>query len=150
VTCRSASSCWAVGISNSAGGTEQALIEQYAGSGWSIVSSPSPPGSLDSQLASVACVSATDCWAVGYSDTSNPPNGNPTSPNLIDQTLIEQYTGTGWTIVSSPTPSDETSAQVEGVACTSSGDCWAVGGPSPKWGSGSGETLIEHAYQPAV
>jgi hypothetical protein len=138
VTCVTVNDCWAVGDSNPADSGTQSLIEQNAGSGWSIVSSPDPSGSLFSQLTGVACVTADECWAVGYSSAYN----------ASSQTLIEEDTGGGWTIVSSPTPAGATSTQVEGVACTSSGDCWAVGGPAPEWGSGV--TLIEHAYQPVA
>jgi hypothetical protein len=54
----SASDCWAVGTS----GTYTQVIAQNAGSGWSVVSSPSSYGS---GLGGVSCTSSSDCWAVG-------------------------------------------------------------------------------------
>src|ERR1019366_7078908 len=54
---------------------------------WNIVSSPNAPGSSCSTLYGVACPSSSDCWAVGTG---------------ANQTLIEQFTPSGWAIVPSP------------------------------------------------
>jgi hypothetical protein len=71
----------------------------------------------------VTCLSATDCWAVGFNIGSN------------GRALIEHYTGSNWAIVSSPnTPGD-----LNGVTCVSAGDCWAVGINT----IGNGQPLIE-------
>ena len=67
-------------------------------------------------LYSVTCVSASDCWAVGYYY-----NGS------YNQTLIEQYNGTGWSIVTSPNSSTTQNNYLESVTCVSVSDCWAVG-----------------------
>ncbi|MGP8160146.1 MAG: hypothetical protein ACLQGJ_02825 [Candidatus Dormibacteria bacterium] len=119
VTCVEAGDCWAVGNAGDSDGgpvtNGATLIEQDTGAGWSIVSSPNPPGDTDSRLLAVTCVSADDCWAVGYS----------TDADLDNYTLIEQDAGSGWTIVSSPTPSG--GGQLNGVSCAGAGDCWAVG-----------------------
>lgn len=119
VTCVSADDCWAVGAYYVAGGggDNQGLVEQYRGDGWSVVSSPLPPGSVESSLSSVACAGADDCWAVGgWGDVNY---GGPT--------LIEQDTGSGWSIVSSPVPPGSTQSALNGVSCASAADCWAVG-----------------------
>jgi hypothetical protein len=135
VTCVDADDCWAVGDSPSASAINGLpLIEHNAGSGWSIVSSPDPPDSTYGELSGVTCTSADDCWAVGsYNGIQPIPpfTGNPS-------TLIEQYTGSGWSIASSPDPSGSTSSGLQAVTCTSADDCWAVG-------SYNGDaTLIEH------
>src|SRR5205807_6455954 len=68
VTCVSASDCWAVGFSQSLVGTSninQTLIERWDGTAWAIVSSPNT-AALSNYLDGVTCVSASDCWTVGY------------------------------------------------------------------------------------
>ena len=106
---------WAVGDSNTSG-VEQALIEHWNGTSWSIVPSPSPGGSND--LRGVAIISATDIWAVGafFNTTSN-----------VTQTLIEQWNGTSWSVVTSPNPSSTTNLLEAAAADKSSGQAWAVG-----------------------
>jgi hypothetical protein len=120
LACVSASDCWAVGHNEDASGHYQTLIEQNAGSGWSIVSNPSPSASTDSELSDVTCVSLSDCWVVGYSGDAS---------NSI-QTLTEQNTGSGWSIVPSPTPPSYWS-ELDSVTCVSATDCWAVGYSAP-------------------
>src|SRR5207244_865516 len=65
VTCVSASDCWAVGSNVAGSGAPRTLIEHWDGTVWAVVSSPnaSLPNNV---LSSVTCVSASDCWAVGY------------------------------------------------------------------------------------
>jgi hypothetical protein len=119
VTCVSASDCWAVGFSGGVG-EGPPLIEHYTGSRWTIVSTLNPkPGLIPSPsvLTGVTCVSTGDCWAVGISGIS----GNASQ-------LIEHFTGSVWTIVPNPGRQPHPSrGQLNGVACTSVGDCWAVG-----------------------
>ena len=66
MTCVSASDCWAVGYLWP-GSTYQTLIEQWDGSAWAIVASPNTSSTHTNVLQGVTCVSAADCWAVGYS-----------------------------------------------------------------------------------
>lgn len=120
VTCASATDCWAVGNNS----PYQTLIEQNTGGAWTQVSSPSP-GSGQNLLYSVTCVSTADCWAVGYYQNVSGPL----------QTLIEQNTGSGWAIVSSPN-SGTSDNQLRSMTCVGANDCWAVGGAG-------GQTLIE-------
>jgi hypothetical protein len=136
VTCADTSECWAVG-SQYPSFAGQALIEQYAGSGWSAVPTPTPSGPVDSQLDSVTCVSPSDCWAVGV--TSN--YGNGVNQGLV-QGLVEQYTGGGWSIVASPIPSPGTGNRLSSVTCVSSADCWAVGSTSSD-ANGDRQGLVE-------
>jgi hypothetical protein len=67
-------------------------------------------------LVNVACVSTTDCWAVGAEAAGVGPGG-----------LIEGYSGSGWSAVSSPSPTGSISTVLSGVGCTSASDCWIVG-----------------------
>jgi hypothetical protein len=117
VTCVNADDCWAVGLPTGSTAGARALIEQDAGNGWHIVSSPMAPGGRTASgvLNGVTCEDAGDCWAVGF----YPDAGGR-------GTLVEQYTATGWHLVSS---SDAPGAfsTLYGVACAGAGDCWAVG-----------------------
>src|SRR5712692_5517563 len=71
VTAVSATNVWAVGYYVHTTGVTQTLIEHWNGSRWSVVKSPSP-ASMNNELFSVAAVSASDDWAVGFS-TNNAP-----------------------------------------------------------------------------
>ena len=87
-----------------------------AASDWSIVNSPNAPAPTSNTPLGVTCVSASDCWAVGYYY-----NGS------YAQTLIERWDGTSWAIVSSPNTSPTQANFLYGVTCVSASDCWAVG-----------------------
>jgi hypothetical protein len=110
VTCTSTTNCFAVGSDDTQLVTST-LTERWDGSSWSIVSSPNPKGSPDSQLSSVTCTSATNCFAVGIGHA----------------TLIERWNGTIWGIVTSANPTGATGASLTGVSCPSASRCVAVG-----------------------
>jgi hypothetical protein len=118
VTCVSASECWAVGYYYNDNVISQTLIERWDGTSWTIVSSPNTSATDYNSLSGVTCVSASECWAVGYYFTSD---------NFVDQTLIERWDGTSWSIVSSPNTSTTEANVVLGVTCVSASECWAVG-----------------------
>ncbi|HLJ35593.1 MAG TPA: hypothetical protein VKU38_18200, partial [Ktedonobacteraceae bacterium] len=75
-------------------GAVQTLIEHWDGTQWTIVTSPNPPGSQVpvNGLMSVATVSPSDVWAVGYRQ-----NAKGTL-----RTLSEHWDGTTWSAVTSP------------------------------------------------
>jgi hypothetical protein len=78
VACISRSDCWAVG----AFGKSQAHLNQiqhWNGNGWSLAHAPEPGGTTGGDanvLDGVFCLSASDCWAVGWSQTAGKPNVN--------------------------------------------------------------------------
>ncbi len=125
VTAISASSVWAVGITNST--SQQPLVEHWDGSHWSVVTSPSLP-SLNNALYSVAAVSESSVWAVGSSSTT------------VGQTLIEHWNGTQWSVVTSPSPGSKGNS-LSGVTAISESSVWAVG---DFMNSGSQQALFEH------
>ncbi len=129
LSCVSASDCWTVGYASN-NTAFQTLIEQWNGTGWSIAPSPSTNATLDNVLNGVSCVSASDCWTVGYAN-----NGT------TDQTLVEQWNGTGWAIVPSPSTSAALQNVLNSVSCVSASDCWAVGFANT---GTTNQTLIEH------
>ena len=114
VDCVSATDCWAVGYTGVLGGTTAGLIENYNGTIWSLVASPTVTGST-TYLSGVTCFGADDCWAVGSSSDAE-----------ASTDLIEHYDGTAWALAASPT-FGAGSAFLIGVTCASATDCWAVG-----------------------
>ena len=108
VSCSSATSCFAVGDDSSSSGAVT-LVERWDGTNGTIVASPNPSGAPHSQLVGVSCVSATSCFAVGSSYAFS---NSKTS-------LLEQWDGTAWSIVSAPNPSGTTDSQLSGVSCAS-------------------------------
>lgn len=65
------------------------------------------------ELTGVSCVSADNCWAVGFRP----------GPGLQVNQIWHRRAG-HWARASAPTPSD---SWLYGVSCTSSNNCWAVG-----------------------
>ncbi|HET7015118.1 MAG TPA: hypothetical protein VFI65_14470 [Streptosporangiaceae bacterium] len=91
VTCSAANNCWAVGslggISNGGAETSEAL--HWTGTKWSLVKTPNPGGAADGDqtaLSDVRCVSAKDCWAVGFSRKEPDP----------DRSLTLHWNGVKW------------------------------------------------------
>ncbi len=129
VTCIGPDSCWAVG-STGAGDTEQPLVERYSTAGWTVVPSPHISVPNGGELEGVACLTPDECWAVG----DLPGIGvllPQTLPNTADsgastQPLIERYSAGKWTIVAGT--SSTQGSGLTGIACGTSGACWAVGG----------------------
>ncbi len=92
---------------------------------WSVVSSPS----FATQLYGIAAVSANDIWAVGDYE------GN------IEQTFIEHWNGSMWSVVPSPNVGIFHNI-LNGVAAVSANDVWAVGYYVDN--SNAQHTLFEH------
>jgi hypothetical protein len=130
VSCATVSDCDAVGNTyDSTDGVYVTLTEHYDGTAWSLVTSPNPSTSQNSQLLGVSCAAGT-CWAVGETYSSG---------NTSAQTLVEENTGSGWSIVSSPNPTLAPTAYLNSVSCTGPDECWAVGASTQNT-----QTLIEH------
>jgi hypothetical protein len=116
VAATSASNAWAVGsfiTSVNLGG--QPLIAHWNGSAWKHMAGPNPGDCFACPLYGVAATSASDAWAVGYTDIT----GN-------SQSLIVHWNGTAWKRVPSPDPSPSSDV-LYGAAATSASDAWAVG-----------------------
>ncbi len=134
VSCLSATFCTVAGWSTPTAGMDQALIESWDGSSWSVVSSPSP-GANGTDLLGISCADATFCTAVGYAD------------NAILDTLVETWDGSSWSVVSSPSPGINRSV-LEGSSCASATFCVAAGEYSDP--SSGGRTLIEQGSEAPV
>lgn len=129
VAATSASDVWAVGYStDQTTGNDITLIEHYAGSSWSIVTSPNVAGTPADVLSSVAALAPNDAWAVGVVYGAS------------QQALVEQYNGTAWSIIASPSPG--VASALNSVAADGPNDVWAVGYTDDS--SGTQSPLAEH------
>lgn len=81
---------------------------------WSIV--PSQNMVEGNILNAVTAISSTDAWTVGYDITNSG----------LQQTLIEHWDGTQWSIIPSPNVGMSDN-QLRGVTAISSSDIWTVG-----------------------
>jgi hypothetical protein len=130
VAASSAKKLWAVGTYVNQSGMNQTLIEQWSGTSWSVVASPNVAGSTSDVLTSVTASSPSNAWAVGsYTNSSG-----------ITQTLIEQWNGTSWSIISSPNAGSGNNV-LTSVASSTSKNAWAVGNYTNS--SGVNQTLTE-------
>jgi hypothetical protein len=87
-----------------------------AGTGWSAVPTPNPKAPTG-QLLFGTCTSASSCTAVGTS----------VNDSGVGQTLAERWDGSKWAIQRTPDPAGAKVSALNGVACTSSSACIAVG-----------------------
>jgi len=119
-------------------GVDQTLIEQYNGTTWTAVTSPDTSPTAANQLTSLSATSATDVWAAGWFT-----GGTATAP--VNQTLLEHFDGTAWSIVTSPDTSATVGNLLTSVSADSTTDVWAVG--SSVGGPAAApvlQTLVEH------
>ncbi len=115
VSCASASYCWADGPSNT-GAHWQTLAEEYTGTSFSVVSTPLIGTS--SRLDSIDCTGVGSCSAVGGYCTPYCPNWS---------TLVEQWNGSSWSIITSPNVAGNSYNELFSMTCLSSSSCLAVG-----------------------
>jgi hypothetical protein len=116
VSCSSASACTAVG-----GTQKRTLAERWNGHRWRIESTLNPSGTKDwfdiNVLESVFCPSRTACTAVGGTATGG-SDGVP---------LIEQWDGKRWAGKRIPRFAPPRNNFLDGVYCTTTTTCTAVG-----------------------
>ncbi len=117
VSCSSSTACTAVGAYKDSAGEYEPLAERWNGSEWTLQSAPATTGKpYFVSLLGVSCSSATWCVAVGYYWKT----GLQATP------IIDSWNGTEWKTQSSPNTGKEFT-KLEGVSCTSSTACTAVG-----------------------
>jgi hypothetical protein len=127
VAASSADDVWAVG-SQSHGAVTEALVEHWNGTSWSIVPSPAPSGS--STLTAVTAHSATEAWAVGWSQAT------PSSPRAV---AGERWTGSAWVAIPTPVAGNGDSVLL-GIGEAADGQVWAAG--SSNSAAGVARTLV--------
>jgi hypothetical protein len=74
-----------------------------------------------SRRLAVSCASNTACTAVGYYNTAPPGE-------IVGRPLAERWNGSTWSLRGAPTIAGSDTTYLEGVSCTSSRACIAVGG----------------------
>jgi hypothetical protein len=128
---------FAVGVAQDTSGggiTPRSLMLRKQGATWSPLPVPQGEAGSQDQLLSVAAVSSTSVWSVGY--YSSPSSG-------LYEPLLVHWTGNGGAgtlAVSHPSPALTVSALASGVSASSAGNLWAAGYTSPP--SGGNATLI--------
>ncbi len=109
--------CLAVGVQRVS--TVDTLAEEWDGTSWSLMATLDP-GTNATAFGGVSCetqVSSQEfCVAVGAEDLSD-----------VQETLAEEWDGTSWSSMSTPTPSGADPV-FNGVSCPSPSFCIAVGG----------------------
>ena len=106
VSCTAAKSCLAVG---------GPLAMAWNGTAWT-QQTIATPGEVSTSLADVACMTTSDCMAVGsYTESSG-----------AQLTLAEHWNGTAWSVLRTFTQADPLSG-LSGVSCNTATACTAVG-----------------------
>jgi hypothetical protein len=117
VACPTVSVCQAVGSFYLSSGTQLPLAESWDGQRWLLRSTPNPAGATSSELAGVACPTASACVAVGSYSTSTG----------ADSTFAETWNGSRWAVQATPDPTGAVASDFFGVSCPTSTECIAVG-----------------------
>jgi hypothetical protein len=86
VACTSPSACVAVG-EYAAKGDFLVLAQRWTGSKWVAASAVTPKGTIVALLSGAACVTASNCWAVGRAESKS---------NTV--VLIEHWNGKSWSV----------------------------------------------------
>jgi hypothetical protein len=132
VSAGSATDVWAVGsyYPTSSNNVLHALAAHYDGSSWTEIPLPNV-GPNENSLLGVSELPSGHAWAVGYF----------VNAEYAQQTLVQHYDGSSWTVVPSPSPGARQNI-LYGVAAISDSDVWAVGGSQDQ--NSLWHTLAEH------
>lgn len=128
VSCSAENSCEAIGSYANSSGLTLALAERWNGTTWAMQNAPNlgPRTSLNDVLSGIDCVTATDCFAVGYHGTANVNQ---------DVALAERWNGTAWNAVTMPTANGDIGAQAYTIDCSSDTACVAGGAAEQQTGT---------------
>lgn len=125
------------------------LVEELGTSGWTPVAVPTPSGTSANWLAGVSCTSAESCVAVGTAVSSSGDPAEPVAYGDLVLTLQDEV----WSATVEPTPAGTIASNgLQGVDCSSSMSCVAVGGmyqPSSWSTPPMIETLSGGTWQPS-
>jgi hypothetical protein len=120
ISCPTTKNCVAVGSYTLRNGDDAPLAASRSGRKWTLATPPAVKGNSDGALASVSCVSAAYCVAVGAHQTA--------AGYFV---LIESWNGKSWTRMPAPDPAGSQYSILIGVSCVSKTRCVAVGGTAP-------------------
>jgi hypothetical protein len=115
VSCTTSTMCMAVGNSDE---QNASMAEQWNGTAWAVVSTPNPDGQSIVDLTGVSCIGSGSAWCTAVGQ------GFVTGTGY--QTLVEQWSGSNWSIVPSPNVPTVNNF-LQGVDCFSMTSCSAVG-----------------------
>jgi hypothetical protein len=131
VSAASKTDAWAVGsYIPGLNGVLNTLAQHFDGNRWTSYPLPNV-GQQENALYAVSMPGPALAWAVGYY----------ASGKFQQQTLIEHYNGTAWSVVPSPSPGALQNV-LYSVAAITDNDAWAVGAQQDS--SGLWHTLTEH------
>jgi hypothetical protein len=134
VDASASNNAWAVGFYLGTEGVYETLAERWDGSAWRLAETPNV-GANGDWLNGVAAVSPSEAWAVGYTA------GDPAT--YTSTTLVEHWTGSAWSVVPSPDPSQDPlygANQLNDVRAFAPNDVWAAGW---QWVPSGSAPLIE-------
>jgi hypothetical protein len=112
--------CWTVGAQVTSAGFDDSLVEKLAAGSWSVGTTAVPQGQELNALTAVACATGPVCFAVGSHSTE-----------AAADTLVESSARDAWSVMPSQSTGGGTDSFLNGVACGSATDCWAVGDAEP-------------------
>ena len=93
-------------------------VLHWNGKKWSKIEVFSPAKGMEywSELESLSCTSASNCWASGLTTAHG---------GIVNETM--HWNGTKWRKIATPSPMGGDFTQLAGISCGSPADCWAVG-----------------------
>lgn len=131
ITCSEPTTCWAVGYSYAFPGRRRRVVLRQRGSSWSVIPTPLPAGTRDSELRAVTCSAADECWAVGRFEGTHGAGR-----------LVLRWDGTRWSVVRTPLPVGNLDSALYGVTCISRAECWALGEYTGAHSAGPGRLVL--------
>jgi len=120
VTAVATNNVWASGYELENSNFRVPYVLHWDGKTWSLIKTPNPGaghGGVGSQLFGITALSASDVWVVGH---SQPGNGTIT-------TLTEQFNGSTWSVVHSPSPGLLGVDTLDGVAGAGGTQLFTIG-----------------------
>lgn len=123
VACSTSTACTAIGGYADSSGAFVTLAEGWNGHVWQVQSTPNPSWAQENVLFGVACPSSSRCTAVGQANGAGTP-----------EAMAESWNGAAWSLQPIPSPVGSAETQLNGVSCTSSVSCIAVGYTGPTMG----------------
>ncbi len=126
VSCSASQACTAGADELTSGAQYLTVAERWDGH-WALQKTPDVAGSTGDEdtVTGVSCPAGSDCVLVGtYETTTDDDIGG----------LVERWNGSDWTVEDGPAPAGAEDVDLNGVTCSSAGDCTAVGEYNPTSG----------------
>jgi hypothetical protein len=118
VSCTTATTCIAVGLSYPPNGSPTPLAERWDGTSWTMLDVPVPGRALAPRLNGVSCASDTECIAVGTYVDGDTRSRIP---------FAEHWDGSHWSLQTVGSAGMAGGSELNAVSCSSATACTAVG-----------------------